>query len=240
MTENDHSMLIVLAHPDDESFSIGGTLAKYADQGVRVTLVCATKGELGIPELSARKTSWVRERELRAAADVLGLSEVIFLGLRDGELSQADSAVVINQLVTILQELQPQVVITFGPDGISGHPDHIAIHQLTTAAFNRAGINGYLYYIAHSEATLQGCGVPPPEESSGGPTVGIDFGDYLVTKVEAMQCHASQKPPYPGRPEDEAQQLSCHEYFVLAYPVLEDISTEDLFMLTENRELYHD
>lgn len=239
MTENDHSMLIVLAHPDDESFAIGGTLAKYAAQGVHITLVCATKGERGIPELTPRETSWVRQRELLTAADVLGLSDVRFLGWKDGELAQADNEVVINQIITILQELQPKVVITFGPDGISGHPDHIAIHQLTTEAFSRAGIKGYLYYIAHSEATLQGCGIPPPEESVGGPTVGIDVGDYLVTKVKAMQCHASQKPPFPGIPEAEAQRLACHEYFILAQPVLQEIHTQDLFVLTENSEVQH-
>lgn len=222
-------MVVILAHPDDESFPLGGTLAKYAAEGVEITLVCATKGEAGVPGLSREETARVRERELRAAADVLGLSEVRFLGWQDGELAKVDAHIVIHQLIAILTEIQPQVVITFGADGISGHPDHIAIHHLTTAAFKQAQMNGFLYYIAPSEATQQGCGVIPLNEITGGPTIGIDVGDYLVTKVRAAQCHASQNPPYPGSPEEEAQRLTCHEYFVLARPVVDEINLSDLF-----------
>jgi LmbE family N-acetylglucosaminyl deacetylase len=222
-------MLVVLAHPDDESFPLGGTLAKYAAEGVEITLVCATKGEAGIPGLSRAETARLRERELRAAADVLGLSEVRFLGWLDGELAKVDENTVIQQLVTLWEEIQPQVVITFGPDGISGHSDHVAIHHLTTKAFLQAQRNSLLYYIAPSEATLQGCGVIPPREITGGPVAAIDVSEYLVTKVKAMQCHASQNPPYPGSPEKEAQRLACHEYFVLAHPVVDEINLSDLF-----------
>lgn len=222
-------MMVVLAHPDDESFPLGGTLAKYAAEGVEITLVCATKGEAGIPGLPGEETGRLRERELRAAADVLGLSDVRFLGWQDGELEKADESKVIQQLIAILTEIQPQVVITFGADGISGHPDHIAIHRLTTAAFEQSQIDGFLYYIAPSEATQQGCGVIPSNEITGGPTIGIDVGHHLVTKVRAAQCHASQNPPYPGSPDEEAQRLTCHEYFVLAHPVVDEIKGSDLF-----------
>lgn len=236
----DRRMVVVLAHPDDESFPLGGTLAKYAVEGVEITLVCATKGEAGIPGLPREKTAYLRERELRAAANVLGLADVRFLGWQDGELGKADESTIIQQLVAILKEIQPQVVITFGDDGVSGHPDHIAIHHLTTAAFKQARVRSILYYIAPSEATQQGCGVIPPEEVTGGSIVGIDVGDYLITKVRATQCHVSQNPPFPGDPETAADHLACHEYFVLAFPDLEAVNTHNLFEQEFLKEIHHE
>lgn len=224
------TLLVVLAHPDDESFPMGGTLAKYAAQGVRVELICATLGEAGIPGRSPVETAQIRERELRAAAKVLGLRQVRLLGYEDGKLAYTNPNYVVRQLAALMWELRPQVVITFGPDGISGHPDHLAIHRFTTQAFDRAGLNGArLFYIAPSEATLQGCGVTPPPEVAGGPLAAIDVSDYLVTKVRAAQCHASQKPPYPGPPEEEAKKLACHEYFSLARPAEPQTNLTDLF-----------
>lgn len=212
------TLLVVLAHPDDESFPMGGTLAKYAAAGARVTLVCATRGEAGIPGLAPEETGRVRTRELEAAAATLGVADVRFMGYRDGQLADAAADTVVDQLVAIMAAEQPQAVITFGPDGISGHPDHRAIHRFTTAAFDRAGLPARLYYLAPSEATLQGCGVIPEEDVAGGPVAAIDVADHLVTKVRAMRCHASQNPPFAGPPEVEAERLACHEYFTLAQP----------------------
>lgn len=226
-----HSLLVILAHPDDESFPMGGTLAKYAAEGVRIILICATRGEAGIPGLSLQAAGKIRERELQAAAKTLGLAEVKFLGYHDGQLAQAEPEQIVGQLVKIMQEVRPLAVITFGPDGISGHPDHVAIHRFTTQAFDRARLSGRLFYLAPSEATLQGCGVMPSQEIAGGPVAGIDVADYRVTKVRAMQCHASQKPPYPGSPEQEAARLACHEYFTLARPQGWPTDSTDLFEL---------
>lgn len=218
-TLNMPTVLVVLAHPDDESFPMGGTLAKYAAQGARVTLVCATRGEAGVVGLTPEETAQIRTEELQAAAAALGLAGVRFLGYLDGQLAAADPATIVGQLVDIIRALQPQAVITFGPDGISGHPDHLAIHRFTTAAFDRAGLPARLYYLAPSEATLQGCGVVPDRELAGGPVAAIDIADHLVAKVRAMQCHASQNPPFSGPPEVEAERLACHEYFTLARPM---------------------
>jgi LmbE family N-acetylglucosaminyl deacetylase len=222
-------LLVILAHPDDESFPLGGTLARYAAEDVAVTLVCATKGEAGIPGLSAADAAVIREQELQAAAHVLGVSDLRFLGYLDGHVAEVDEGTAVTQLVTLLQEIQPHAVITFGPDVISGHPDHLAEHRLVTTAFDRAGLESRLYYIAPSEATQQGCGVIPSQEGIGGTVAAIDVGDYLVTKVRAMQCHASQHPPFLGNPEAEASRLVCHEYFTLARPSLADITLTDLF-----------
>jgi N-acetylglucosamine malate deacetylase 2 len=223
-------MLVVLAHPDDESFAIGGTLAKYAVDGVRITLISATRGEAGIPWTSPPATAAIRERELRAAATTLGVAEVRFLDELDGMHFKADHARLIDRLIAAMHELRPQVVITFGPDGISGHSDHLVIHKLTTVAFDQASLDGaLLYYIAPSEATRQGCGVIPSTEVEGGLATAIDIDTYRETKVRAIQRHASQHPPYAGTPEQEATRLVCHEYFILARPHGGPADIGDLF-----------
>jgi len=211
-------LVAVLAHPDDESFAIGGTLAKYAAQGVEVVIVSATKGEAGIEGLGAAETAAIRETELRAAATVLGAREVRFLGYLDGTLPGIDPDEAVARLVTLLCQERPHVVVTFGPDGISGHPDHVTVSQWVTAAFD--ALDGpdapqKLYYVVPSLATQQGCQVadPPPLPEKA---MGIDVSAYRETKVRAMQAHASQKPPYPGDPTQEARKLACHEWFVLA------------------------
>lgn len=211
--------MIILAHPDDESFPIGGTLAKSAAEAVRVVLVCATKGEAGIAGLAPEATAEIRERELHAAAQALGIAEVVFLGYLDGQLAQAEPEAALLRLVALMRAEQPQAIITFGPDGISGHPDHLAIYRLTTAAFDQADLPGArLYYIAPSEATQLGCGVIPTPTQAGGPVAAIDVSEYLVAKARAMQSHVSQNPPYTGLPEEAATRLACHEYFTLARP----------------------
>jgi LmbE family N-acetylglucosaminyl deacetylase len=223
------TILVVIAHPDDESFPMGGTLAKYAAEGVRVVLVSATRGEAVIPSLNAVETARLREAELSSAAQVLGVARLEFLDYLDGEFDRADQEAVVGKLLKIIQQEKPDALITFGADGISGHPDHIAVHRFTTAAFDRSGINGRLLYILPSEATQQGCGISPSKELAGGPVVSIDISDYRVSKVRAMQCHASQDPPFRGDPEKEAEKLTCHEYFVLARPRQVESIPTDLF-----------
>lgn len=218
-TSDTPGLLVILAHPDDESFPMGGTLARYAAQGVRVTLVCATRGEAGILDHTSEETARIRTQELLAAAATLGLAEVRFLGYFDGRLAEADPDTIVTQLVDILRAEQPQAVITFGPDGISGHSDHLAIHRFTVAAFDQAKLPSRLYFLAPSEATLQGCGVVPGRELAGGPVAVIDVADHLVAKVRAIQCHASQDPPFSGPPELEIERIACHEYFTLARPM---------------------
>jgi LmbE family N-acetylglucosaminyl deacetylase len=132
-------LLAVLAHPDDESLGLGGTLAHYSAEGVQTFLVTATRGERGRYFLnddrpSDEEVGRVRERELRAAARELGIRRVSLLGFGDGRLDAAPTLEAVGRIVSHLREMQPHVVITFGFDGAYGHPDHIAISQLTTAA----------------------------------------------------------------------------------------------------------
>jgi LmbE family N-acetylglucosaminyl deacetylase len=139
------TLLAVFAHPDDESFGPGGTLAKYAAEGVAVHLICATLGEAGesdTPELGeCEDLPCRREQELRCAADILGLAEVHLLGYRDSgmagspanqhprALMQADPDVLAEQVADLMRRLRPQVALTFDPFGGYGHPDHIAMHR---------------------------------------------------------------------------------------------------------------
>ncbi len=147
-------LLAAFAHPDDEAFGTGGTLARYAAAGGQVALVCATRGEVGEisdPVLATPETlAEVREAELRCASQSLGVSELIFLGYRDSGMagtpenddprafSNIPADEVVAQLVGLIRRLRPQVIITFDPQGGYGHPDHITIHQHTVTAFHAA------------------------------------------------------------------------------------------------------
>jgi len=148
-------ILSVLAHPDDETFGMGGTLALYAREGADVYLICATKGEVGeVPDGMMQGYATVaelREHELAEAAKLLGLKEVIYLGYRDSGMPgsednhhpQALAAAPIEEVAAkvahYIRLLKPQVVLTFDPIGGYRHPDHIAIQQATEKAFYEAG-----------------------------------------------------------------------------------------------------
>jgi len=136
-------LLCVLAHPDDESLGTGGTLAKYASEGVETFVVTATRGERGRfgdvePRPGPDVVGRAREAELRAAAGGLGVKEVSFMDYLDADLDQAPPQEVIEKIAGHVCRIRPQVVVTFGPDGAYGHPDHIAISQFTAAAIVRA------------------------------------------------------------------------------------------------------
>lgn len=137
------SLLAVYAHPDDESYGSAGTLSKYAHEGVHASLISATRGEAGAisdPTLaSAERLGAVREAELRHACAIMGVSELLFLDCRDGAVAACPRETTIGKIVAAIREWQPQVVITFGPEGIYGHPDHIAVHHLTVAACDLTG-----------------------------------------------------------------------------------------------------
>jgi len=149
------TLLAVFAHPDDEVFGTGGTLAKYAAEGKRVVLACATRGEVGEisdPALATPETlGAVREAELRCACSRLGIEELHFLGYRDSGMEgtpqnddplsyhRADPDAAVRQLVEVIRRLKPRVVVTFEPGGGYGHPDHIAVSRHATSAFDLAG-----------------------------------------------------------------------------------------------------
>ncbi|KKL16818.1 hypothetical protein LCGC14_2491780, partial [marine sediment metagenome] len=110
-------LLLVFAHPDDESSSVAGTTAKYTQRGVSVDLICATRGEKGtrLDVPADMDTAKAREAELRVAADITGIRDIYFLDYVDGDLKKADAGEVANRVMKTMQKVQPEVVITFGP-----------------------------------------------------------------------------------------------------------------------------
>ncbi len=153
----DHRLLILLAHPDDEAFPIGGTIAMHTARGVTARLVTATSGELGEirqPGSATRETiGQVRRAELAQAVKELGIESHEVLQYRDSGMAgwddnyhpkafiQADEHEVVARLVFVIRRFRPQVILTFGQDGLYGHPDHIAICNHATTAFRLAADN---------------------------------------------------------------------------------------------------
>ena len=148
------TLLAVLAHPDDESFGLGGTLALYSSKGYDVYYVCATRGEAGTVDEEHLKgfkdTAEMRTAELMKAAQALGLKEVFFLGYRDSGMpgtepnqhpdAQINAPIdeVAGRVVKYIRDLKPEVVLTFDPIGGYKHPDHIHIHKATMLAFENS------------------------------------------------------------------------------------------------------
>lgn len=148
------TILTVLAHPDDESFGLGGTLALYAQKGYDTYLICATRGEAGTVDAEYlngfKDTAELRTVELERAAKILGLKDVFFLGYRDSGMPGTDDnkhpdaqinhsiEEVAGKVVKYIRELKPDIVITFDPIGGYRHPDHIHIHKATVLAFEKA------------------------------------------------------------------------------------------------------
>jgi LmbE family N-acetylglucosaminyl deacetylase len=141
-------LMAILAHPDDESLGFGGTLAKYAAEGIETYLVTATRGEGGRFGSLGRsgdplELGRVREAELRAAASVLGIREVSILGYTDGGVDRVASDLATRAIALQIRRIRPHVIVTFPPDGGYGHPDHIAVSQFAAAAALCAADSGY-------------------------------------------------------------------------------------------------
>jgi len=240
-------MLLVHAHPDDESITTGATMAKYVAEGAHVTLVTCTLGEEGevlVPELehlAADKEDGLgqyRIGELDAAMRALGVTDHRYLGgpgrFRDSGMMgeptnerpdsfwQADPESAVAELVRVIREVRPQVVITYNEIGGYGHPDHIQAHRIAVAAFDAAADPGRypeageawqatkLYYISLPISFLRmgwealkemgdelPFGVASPEELPFGDpdelvTTRIDARDFLDAKTEALRAHRTQ------------------------------------------------
>jgi len=216
------TLLAVLAHPDDESLGVGGTLARYSREGAEVFLLTATRGERGRngesrdtspPELAA-----LREAELLAASRVLGLSEVRLLDYPDGALDRVNPRAAVAAIAAHIRRIRPHVVLTFGPEGAYGHPDHIAISQLTTAAVQFAAGSAHavphqvskLYYIAWTKskwdayqaalkkltAKVDGVERHTTPWADWAVTTVIDTDTYWPVVWRAVSCHRTQMSIY--------------------------------------------
>jgi N-acetyl-1-D-myo-inositol-2-amino-2-deoxy-alpha-D-glucopyranoside deacetylase len=215
-----HVLLGVFAHPDDESLACGGLLARCAALGAAVTLLCLTRGEGGPgldtaedgenggTETRRRRLAALRTQELDAASRVLGVSDLVVLDHADGMLPWIEAEALDADIRAALERLRPDVVITFGPDGLYWHPDHIAVHERTTAVVAAAGDAApALYYVtmppgqmrAVAEQARAGGAVVPGLDNPDAfgalaepPTLVIEAGGYAARKLAALECHHSQ------------------------------------------------
>jgi LmbE family N-acetylglucosaminyl deacetylase len=219
-------LMAVLAHPDDESLGVGGLLATSAAQGVETYLLTATRGQRGRfftndDRPSDTEVGRVREGELRAAARVLGVREVALLDYVDGELDRSNPQEAVAHIAAHLRRVRPHVVVTFDPFGAYGHPDHVAISQLTSAAILAAADSDFpnelephqvskLYYFVTDErrwAVYQSAfkrltsRVDGEERSTvawpaWAVSATIDTRDHWRTVWTAVSCHATQLAVY--------------------------------------------
>src|SRR5687768_13354003 len=197
----------IFAHPDDETFSIGGTIAAYAQRGVRWDLFCATDGDAGrsaVPVSSREELASIRRNELISAARLLGVrGEIVTRGHPDGGLAQVDADELAGEVVHFLREARPSVVITFGPEGApNAHRDHRAVSRAATAAFHQAAsatayteqnlaphTSARLFYVAWQPP---GPGSPHTVHSVPA-TARVDVRRELDLKRRAFQLHATQR-----------------------------------------------
>ncbi|MGO4106999.1 PIG-L family deacetylase [Paenibacillus sp. YAF4_2] len=156
MSSQIRKLLAVFAHPDDESFICGGTLAKYASAGVEITLVSATRGEMGRrmgnpPYLNRETMAAARELELREACECLGIQHLHFFDIRDKTVEFADPDQLADRIAGLIRDVDPDVVLTFH-ERWGGHPDHCAIGKATMEALDRTGLKKALYFISFGDA----------------------------------------------------------------------------------------
>jgi len=233
--------LAVFAHPDDESLACGGTLARLSDSGVRVVLMCASRGERGSlsdPALvpPGSNLAAVRTNELREAARVLGLAEVIILDHPDGNLRWNRVTEFHAEIVNAIETYTPDVVITFDEDGLYWHFDHIGVHERTQTAVKSFGDAApALYYVTMPHGAMRDVfdaaiarGWVPPGSGFWGitpdafglaaepPSLTVDVSAWVSRKLAAICCHRTQMGatnPFERIDQAEAQRwLGCERF----------------------------
>lgn len=225
-------LLAVFAHPDDESFICGGTLAKYAGMGTQITLISATRGEMGRrmgnpPYVNRESMPAIRERELRKACDELGIDRLIFLDIRDKMVEFYDQDSLIEKIAVLMEEIRPDVVLTFH-ETLGGHPDHCAIGKAASAAFRRIRGQGTLYYISFGDAMEN----PERFGYTKKEVVKIDIRQHLEAKLAAFRAHRCQTEidEWVWMPDRDAiSRFGGYEYFLAGNENVPLQVNDDLF-----------
>lgn len=247
-------LMVVVAHPDDETLGFGGVLARYASEGAETFLVTATRGDRGryfghaagsAAHPGDAALSRIRERELHAAAAVLGIRHVAVLDYHDQQLDQVGADAGVAAIVRQIRQARPHVVLTFAPDGAYGHPDHIAISQLATAATMAAADPGYaagqdlgpvhavskLYYLAWNERTwaaYQAAFKKLVATVDGVERQATPWPDWAITTV------IDTRPWWPI----VWRAVSCHESQVGAYTALKTLNSDQHEALWGSQSFY--
>jgi LmbE family N-acetylglucosaminyl deacetylase len=232
------TVLAIFAHPDDESLACGGTLARLADAGAHVVLMCASHGErggLGGP-VEDPALGQARAHELLEAAATLGVGDLIILNHPDGDLRWADVTEFQAEIVIAIKRFVPDAVITFGEDGLYWHLDHVGVHERTTSAVQSLGSAAPpLYYVTMppdvmrplvDAATARGWEPPAkgfwsltPDAFGLGaepPTIVLDVREWVGRKLAALRCHRSQTSsgdPFAQIDDQQAQRWFGIEHF---------------------------
>jgi LmbE family N-acetylglucosaminyl deacetylase len=219
----DLNLLAVFAHPDDETFRPGGKLTLLARLGVKVHLLTLTHGEAGScgePALcTPDELPGVRERELRCACAALGIEPPYLLDYPDSHLMEADPKRVVADILGVVHQVHPQVLLSFGSDGLSGHPDHILAGQWTTEAFHSTESIAALYTVAVPQSLATRMGMkqvhPIPDDEIA---LTVDVTSVWEMKLAAMRCHATQwsSSPMLSAPAERQRLFFGHEHFVRA------------------------
>ena len=189
-------LVCIFAHPDDEAFGPGGTIAIFAKTH-DVYLICATSGEAGKHKgkKAGKNLGAIRENEMRESAKVLGVKKVFFLGFKDGTLSNNLYHQIAAKIEIILKRLKPETILTYEPRGISGHLDHIAISMISSFVFERLKFIKKIMYFCRPEMKggkwVYFIYVPPGYKKSEIDMI-IDTSAVWETKVQAMLKHHSQ------------------------------------------------
>lgn len=226
-------ILCVVAHPDDETFFAGGTIAKLVNNGHVVKLITATRGEageLGNPPLCTQEELGdVREQELRNAAKILGISQIFFLDYIDATLYKIPVKELSQKIKKIILDEQPDIVITFNKEGGSRHPDHMQINKATTKAFakyvNKAGKHVRLYYSDIPKSLLAKLEQLGTLYTSFGKIEGthedeittvVDISETTEIKLKAFQCHKTQEKDWKNYIKRKNLPEFNQEFFTLA------------------------
>lgn len=196
-------LLVILPHPDDESFSAAGIMAQYRQKGIPVTHVCATLGEMGRnmgkPPFANRETLHTfRKKELEEACRVLGVDDLRLLGMRDKTLEFEDPDAFAERIKALIEDVNPSLVISFYP-GHGIHPDHDAIGEAVSNAVSR--IHKERRPDLYCRAIL-----PNSRELLGEPDVVIDVRDVFDKKIAALKAHESQMPGLISEWEKKAEE----------------------------------
>jgi LmbE family N-acetylglucosaminyl deacetylase len=241
MSENKRRMLIALAHPDDESFGMAGTIAKYADEGAEVYLICATNGDIGTADehfLEGHDSiASLRLRELACAAEVLKLTRLITFGYRDSGMSgteenkhpdclaAAQLDEVTRRISEVIRDVKPQVVVTFDPYGGYGHPDHIKMYEATTAAFHMAADPNCFPELLQR-------GLAPYQSQK---LYYMTFDRRLLKVMIALMPLVGQNPERIGKNQD----INLREIAIHSYPIHARINTRPYTAVAEQASQCH-
>jgi LmbE family N-acetylglucosaminyl deacetylase len=242
MNEERRRVLVVVAHPDDETFGMGSVIAGAAAAGAEVVVCCATRGEAGetaLPIPPGEDLAAVRERELRAAGAVLGVERFVLLGFGDSgmtgppapdSLAGAPEDTVVEAIAAVIDDVRPQLVLTIDPS-LNDHRDHERIGRATLAAAARwpeVPVYGWCvlremldeWFALLAEARPGSEYVQPPEigRRLDEVTTVLDTSPYLDVRREAIAAHATQTPPLSGMPAEMEQAALTRDYLVRMQP----------------------